>query len=354
MTSLVLLGLCAIVPWATCAAWRPATSPSWPEPVRDRRLGRFRRNTLWVGAAQVIAAAAAGAWWVDAALATRWPIAGGWFFASLCAVTAWASLALGRRTREEAAVMPALQTIGRTVQMAFVPVVGLGLSLSIGAAVHALGGLGPVTGGLAMAVLSVASVLVLSPWLAMVLRVWRVLPRRIEAGSQSWRVAHLPVPSPFFVHAAALPWLRAILLSDGLFSHAPPDHWRALAEYELSGAPAPRQEHALRWAFALPLCASAFVMAGIVGAGDVRAWVAATSVAVFFTLVAGWTANRLPSSKPGLGAEGPSLRELAQSLRSLPSPHGQALPRTSRRPLGSALYDQLFALGHDPGPRPQP
>lgn len=71
MTSLVLLGLCAIVPWATCAAWRPATSPSWPEPVRDRRLGRFRRNTLWVGAAQVIAAAAAGAWWVDAALATR-------------------------------------------------------------------------------------------------------------------------------------------------------------------------------------------------------------------------------------------------------------------------------------------
>jgi len=46
------------------------------------------------------------------------------------------------------------------------------------------------------------------------------------------------------------------------------------------------------------------------------------------------------------------VQELAQTLRSLPPCLGQALPRTSHNPLGAALYDRLFALGHDPGRRP--
>ena len=75
---------------------------------------------------------------------------------------------------------------------------------------------------------------------------------------------------------------------------------------------------------------------------------------MFHYRAASWFANRQPSSTLALGAEGPSMQELAQTLRSLQPCLGQALPRTSHKPLGSALYDRLFALGHDPGRRPQP
>jgi hypothetical protein len=95
-----------------------------------------------------------------------------------------------------------------------------------------------------------------------------------------------------------------------------------------------------------------FVSAGAIGADNPQKLVAAMVLAVFFTGAASWFANRQPSSRLGLGADGPSMQELAQTLRSLPPCLGQALPRTSHKPLGSALYDRLFALGHDPGPRP--
>lgn len=355
MSSLLLLGASMALPWAACLALRPSWAAEAPLPaaVRDRRLGRFRRNALWVGTVAVVGSAVAGALLVDPALATEWPTAGSWFFASLCAVTAWASLALGTRTPEDARAMPALQMIGRTVQIAFVPIVATALSLISKAGMDALLPGAPMTRALCAALLSVAAVLVVSPSLAMLLGVWRVLPRRFDAQGVSWRLVHLPVPSPFFVHAAALPLLRVVLVSDGLLNHAPVEHWRALVDYEASGAAGSPMDRAMRWALAIPLSISAFVVAFAVGAAGPRELVAATVLAVFFTSVSSWLANRVPASQLALGANGPSMRELAQSLRSLPPPHRQALPRTSRSPLSTIVYDRLFALGHDPGPRPQ-
>ena len=95
-----------------------------------------------------------------------------------------------------------------------------------------------------------------------------------------------------------------------------------------------------------------FISAGAAGADDPRKLVAAMVLAVFFTAAASWFANRQPASKLTLAGEGPSMQELAQTLRSLPPCLGQALPRTAHHPLGPALYDRLFALGHDPGRRP--
>jgi hypothetical protein len=355
MKSLAILAACMMLPWALCTALAPSQVALGAEPAaaRDRRTNRFRRHSLLAGAALVVASALAGACWVDPALSVRSPTAGAWFFSSLCAVAASASLALGRRTPEEAIAMPPLQMIGQTVQMAFVPILAVGLSLAVAQAVRRWLPAGPVTCALSSALLSVAAVLVVSPWLAMKLGIWQRLPRTIDAAGARWRLVHLPGPAPFFVHAAALPWLRAVLVSEGLFHSAPVDQWQALLQYEAGGASSRQPEHAMRWTLAIALCTAAFVIAFGIGARNGRELVAATVLAVCFTLATGWLANRQPASRLVLDASGPSMRELAQTLRSLPPSHRQALPRTSHRPVGSALYDRLFALGHDPGPRPQ-
>ena len=174
----------------------------------------------------------------------------------------------------------------------------------------------------------------------------------IGADGVRWHVAHLPAPAPFLTHAAALPWLRTILVTDGLFRGAPDSHWRALLHYEIGGERTTNTERAVRWSIAVPLSLVVFIAASAVGADSPRKLVAATVLAVVFTGAAAWFANRQPPSTLAQDAGGPSMQELAQTLRSLPPRHGQALPRTSHRPLGPALYDRLFALGHDPGRRP--
>lgn len=354
MSSLLLLALCAAAPWISCAALRALLSIEGDVPMaaRERALGDYRRATLIAALLVLPASAIAGALLADPVLASRWPTSGSWFFAALCATTAWSSLALAQRTPEEAAAMPWLETVGRAVQMSFVPALAVGLSLLAFAAVESLVPLGPVLGSICAALLSVGATLVASPSLAVTFGFWRLFPRRVEVDGVSWRLAHLPAPAPFFTHAAALPWLRTALVSDGLFSRAPDQHWRTLVQYEIGGALRSRGDRAARWAVAVTLSVTLFLAAASVGATDPRKRVAAMVLAVLFTSAAAWLANRHASSKVSLDPSGPSMQELAQTLRSLPPCHGQALPRTSLRPLGSALYDRLYALGHDPGRRP--
>jgi hypothetical protein len=354
MTSLLVLTACAFIPWIVCATLRAllTVGESAPPATRDRALGHFRRATLFGALLVLPAAAVAGALLVDPSLSTRWPTAGSLFFATVSAVTAWVSLALTRRTSEEAAAMSHLETAGRAVQMSAAPVLATGLSLLALAGVEALLPFGPIVGAVAAALLGVAAVIVVSPWLVMKLGLWPTFPQRIQADGVSWRVAHLPAPTPFLTHTAAMPWLRTVLVSDGLFNRAPERHWQTLVRYEVGGSLGSRPERAARWAVAIPMSAIVFIAAAAVGADNPRKLVAAMVLAVFFTAAASWLANRKPSSKLALDAEGPSMQELAQTLRSLPPCLGQALPRTSHTPLGSALYDRLFALGHDPGRRP--
>jgi hypothetical protein len=354
MTGLVLLAACALIPWVACTALQGlfAADPFTPSAMRERKLGQYRRATLVAAILTLPASAVAGALTVDPALSARWPIAAPWFFASLSAVTAWVNFALARRTPEEAATMSSLETLGRAVQVSVVPVVATGLSLLARSALEALTPLGPVNLAVAAALLSVLIVVVVTPWLTVTLGLWPIFPRRIEIDGVSWRIAHLPAPTPFLTHTAALPWLRTALVSDGLFGRAPEHTWQTLVRYEIGGSSSARQQDWLRWTGATSLSVIVFIAAGAVGAEDPRKLVAASSLAVLFTATAAWFANRRPVTHMAFGASGPSMQELAQSLRSLPPCLGQALPRTSRMPLGAALYDRLFALGHDPGRRP--
>lgn len=354
MTALVTLAICALLPFVACKAlngwFAVARTGSMAAERRARR--RCRRVVLRASVIGLPASAIAGALLVDPALATRWPTAGAWFFASLCTTTSWASMALTQSTNEERSAMPALETIGRVVQMSTVPSLGVGLSVLAFSAVEALVPMVPAARAVLASLLSFAAVVVVSPWLAMQLGLWRRLPIAIAADGVHWRVAHLPAPSPFLTHAAALPWLRTVLVTDGLFRRAPDSHWRALVRYEIGGAREARAERAARWSISVPLSLVVFIAANAVGANSPQKLVAATVLAVVFTAAASWFANRQAPSTLALDAEGPTMQELAQTLRSLPPRHGQALPRTSLRPLGPALYDRLFALGHDPGRRP--
>jgi hypothetical protein len=285
-------------------------------------------------------------------LSTRWPTSGAWFFASLSATTTWVAISLARRTPEEAEAMSNLETAGRAVQMSAVPVLATGLCLVVRAMADTLLSDATIARTLSAALLSVAAVIAVSPWLVMKLGLWSVFPQRIEVEGVSWRLAHVPAPTAFLTHTAALPWLRTALVSDGLFNRAPERHWQTLVRYEVGGAPSSRLERAFRWGVAIVSSVILFIAAGAVGADEPRKLVAATALAVFFTAIASWFANRRSSSKLVLDSAGPSMQELAQSLRSLPPCLGQSLPRTSHKPLGPAVYDRLFALGHDPGRRP--
>ena len=354
MTALCALAICALGPWVACRAlrgWLAVGHPGSPA-SEERALLRFQRILLHTSMVVLPVSAIAGALLIDPALPARWPAAGAWVFASLCGTTSWASLAIGQRGPEERNAMPALELVGRVVQMSTVPAVAVGLSLAAFSAVEALVPMIPTARSVLAALLSFAGAIVVSPWLAIQLGLWRRLPIAIDSDGVEWQVAHLPATGPFLTHAAALPWLRTVLVTDGLFRRAPTSHWRALVEYEVGGGGEARSGRVARWAIAVPLSLVVFIAANAVGAGDPHKLVAATVLAVIFAGAASWIANRQPPSTLKLDAAGPSMQELAQTLRSLPPRYGQALPRTSHRPLCTALYDRLLSLGHDPGPRP--
>ena len=354
MKSLVTLAVCAVGPWLSCKALGAAfrLDAPWSPALRERALVRYRRACLAASAVALPGAAAAGALLVDPVLATRWPVGGSFFFAALCWTTAWASLALAVQTAEESESMSPIETVGRVAQMSAVVFVGVALSLLAQRAVEAWVPMVPAARAVLSALLGVVAVVVVAPWLAVRLGLWRQLPFAIDAGRGTWRVAHLPVPAPFLTHAAAVPWLRTVLVTDGLLRRAPDAHWRSLIRYEIGGSAERRADLVARWSVSIPLSTVVFLAAGAVGGTDPRKLVASTTLAVLFTGAASWLANREPAAKLALDSEGPTMQELAQTLRSLPPCYGQAIPRTSRRPLGPALYDRLFALGHDPGRRP--
>jgi hypothetical protein len=354
MTALSALAVFALGPWIAFRALRVClgVGRTGSPASEERALLRFHRIVLRTGMVVPPISAIVGALLVDPALATRWPTAGAWVFASLCGTTSWASLAIGQRGPEERSAMPALELVGRVVQMSTVPALGVGLSLVAFSAAESLVPMIPTARSVVAAFLSFAATIVVSPWLAIRLGLWRRLPLAIDADGVEWQVAHFPATAPFLTHAAALPWLRTVLVTDGLFRRAPASHWRALVEYEIGGGGEARRGRVARWAIAVPLSLVVFIAANAVGAGDPHKLVAATALAVIFSAAAAWIANREPPSPLKLDAAGPSMQELAQTLRSLPPSYGQALPRTSHRPLGTALYDRLLSLGHDPGPRP--
>ena len=352
MSALWTLVGCALIPPVISGALRSwfGVARGASHESRLRALERGEHAFLTASAVGLPLAAVTGALCVPPVLATRWPVAGAWFFASLCGTLAWTSLTLSHRGQEEAEAMPALETMGRVVQMIAVPSMAVALSLLATRAVELV----PMAGAgrvVVAAALSVFGLLVASPWLAIQLGLWRLLPFQVGTRDRVWRLAHLPAPSPFVAHAAALPWMSMVVVTDGLFTRVPDSQWRCLVRYEIGGPPSHKRERAARWTVAVVLSATLFALAGVVGADGPRKLVAATILAVAFTGASSWFANREHTPSVAIDPDGPSMQELAQTLRSLPPPGGQALPPTSHRPVGVVLYDRLFALGHDPGRR---
>lgn len=355
MTSLVTLIGCIVIPVVTCSALKFALVRETPhEPAaKDRVLGLFRRATFVVGVAGITGAAVAGALVTDADLLPRWPTVAAWFFSSLCVTTAWVSMALCQRTPDEVEAMSHWEAFGRAVQTSALGATSTAASLILAVGVAPILPLPAPVSAIAGGLLCVIGVVVVSPWVMMVLGIWHVFDTRIEVNGTTWRLAHLPAPTPFLTHVAALPWLRTVLLSDGLLKRVPEKHWRTLVLFEVGEATVSGLERVRRWVVAVPLSVLVFVAAEVAGADDPKKLVAGISLAASFTLASTWVANRQPAPSLSMDRGGPSPQDLAQTLRTLPPSHGQTMPRTSHKALGSALYDRLFALGHDPGPRPR-
>jgi hypothetical protein len=354
MTSLAVLAGCIVVPATLCSTLKLWFFRGTSEPrARDRLLERFRRVTLGIGTVLLIGAALAGALATDSTLLPRWPTFAAWFFSSLCVITVWVTMALCQRTPDEAAAMPRSEAFGRAVQTGTLGITSTGISVLFVAWIEPALPLPHGVSVIATAALCVVGVVLLSPWLVMILGIWPVFPMRLEVGRVRWRLAHLPAPTPFLTHVAALPWLRTVLLTDALLRRVPAPYLQTLVRFEIGESASSRSGQLKRWSVALPLSILVFIAAEVAGAGDPRKLVGAISLAVAFTLGATWIANRQQAAIMSMDLGGASPQDLAMTLRHLPHSHGQAMPKTSHKPLGSALYDRLFALGHDPGPRPR-
>ena len=70
MTALIVLTVCALIPWMVCAALRAllTVGESAPPATRERALGHYRRATLFGAVVLLPAAAVAGALVVDPSL----------------------------------------------------------------------------------------------------------------------------------------------------------------------------------------------------------------------------------------------------------------------------------------------
>ncbi|MEM7138316.1 MAG: hypothetical protein AAF500_17175 [Myxococcota bacterium] len=355
MISVVVLILSAVIPFMGCRLLQAvytqggATAPL----ARERNLRQFRRVAFFGGSLAILGAGIAGALLADPSIAPPWPTFGAWFFSSLCMTAAWVGGALGQRTPEEIEAMPHTQAFGRAVQTATIAVVATGLSTLLLGAVRSTIAESSVLATVLCALLAVAAVAILSPWLMMLTGVWPVFRTRLHVGQSDWRIAHLPVPNPFMTHVAAVPWLRAVLLTDGVLKRMPERYWRTLVAFEVSGSNHAQLDRLQRWLIAVPLSSVVFFATVAAAEADPRKLVAGICLAVAFTFVSAWAANRQTGSAVSMDLGGPTPQDLAQTLRHLPPSHGQALPHTSHKPIGSALYDRLFALGHDPGPRPR-
>ena len=345
MKSLLVLLLSILIPWLTCGALKTlavesSTEESW---AQERALARYRRLALAFLLGEAALSGVAGALWAEPSLFPAWPALGAWFFSSLSLLLTVVSFSLLGRTNDEAREMPEWELVRRVIRLGALPISATLFCVLL------MELLGPLGGPFC-----VAAIVLVSPWLLVATGTWRRLDKELHFRGRDWRIVHLPLPNPLATHVAAVPWLRMVLASDALLLRLREPEWNSLVRYELSPESGPAGPRITRWAAVL---VGGSLMFGAIGMLTDRpyALVAATSLAVWLSLAALWFANRQRSVRGGVlpsDPEAPSAEELARALRCLPPLRGQAFPRTSRRPLDSKLYDRLFALGCDPGPRP--
>ncbi len=345
MKSLLVLLLSILIPWLTCGILkRLSVGSSADEPwAQERALARYRPLLFGFLLGEAALSAVTGACYAESSFLPNWPVLGAWFFSSLSLLLTIVSFSLLGRTNDEAREMPEWEAVRRAIRLCALPVSATLLCVLL------MELLGPLAGPFC-----VAAIVLVSPRLLVATGAWRTLSRQLHFRGRDWRIVHLPLPNPLLVHVAAVPWLGMIAASDGLLRRLQEPEWSSLARYELSPESGPAWPRIARWASVLVGASCVFCAAGLL-TDKPRALVATTSLAVLLSLAAIWRANRQSSARAGVlpsNPDAPSAEELARALRALPPLRGQAFPRTSHRPLDTKLYDRLFALGYDPGPRP--
>ncbi len=364
--------LSGLVPFATAALLRlillgrPADDPE----SRARQLAPLRQAAMIVGIAQLELAWIAGSSALGPALV---PTRDGWesnAFGAACFAITFVAGGLARRPEEPVEARSTIlgTAMLRLRMLAFLagPVVGAFAVLQlplIGSSGEqsvvrwpwvaialvgcvfgvAYGGLvaGMITGALRPA----------SPSL-------RSLARDVARaeGTRLWLVLRLPTRGSRFANAAALPWARAMVVSDALVELLEPDELRAVLAHEAGHLSEPAAAAVLRLG-----TAGVFVFALTAGveiavAGGADPWMSALGALAL--VLPGFIAMRRFARRMEIRADAracatvgpePLARALSKLHRALLLPS-----TTGARRVHPDLYDRLAACGRELGERPAP
>jgi heat shock protein HtpX len=368
LQALLAIVLAALLPLGTArllaAVFLQGAPPSGE--ARARRLLPFRLAAFFVGFAQIQLA------WMAGARASGKVGGAAALGGALAAAVAFLSGGVGRRVEdppgESSTVMGAVVlrarllpwfagTAAAALLSASLPVVGEGEGAA-GGAVHwiwvapalLVSALGAAYGGLLTSVLLRA----LRPAGAAL----RAIAQEVAAreGTSLRFVLRLPTRGARFANAAAIPWARAMVISDRLVELLTPDELRAVLAHEAGHLSEPPRVVAARLGsatfllFALttgPRIAEALGVHPLVAGGV--AVVLAVGVLVVLRRVARGMEERADARASVTVGAAP----LAEALRKLHA-DGQMPMVTGSRRVHPDLYDRLTALGQDPGPRPAP
>ncbi len=364
MSALLALALAVLLPLGTArllaALLLRGAPPAGEE--RARRLVSFRLAAFFVGFAQIQVA------WMAGARAAGQPgglaslLAG-----SLAAAVAFLAGGVGRIVEdppEDRSTVPGVillrariipwfaGTAAAAALCSALPVVAEGGAVRWGWVLVALGlsAAGAAYGGI------VASVMVgaLRPAGAAVRSIAEDAANREHVALRA--VLRLPTRGARFANAAAVPWARAMVVTDRLAELLTPDELRAVLAHEAGHLSEPPRVVAARLGSATLLLFALTTGTRIAEAAGVHPIVAgAVAVAGALGILAGVRrlARGMEERADAHACATVGAEPLASALRKLHT-DGQMPMVTGARRVHPDLYDRLVALGVDPGPRPAP
>jgi Zn-dependent protease with chaperone function len=360
--ALLALALAALLPLGTArllaAVFLQGAPPAGEE--RARRLLPFRLAALFVGFAQIQLAWMAGA------------RASGTVGGALAAAVAFLAGGVGRRIEDppgdRSTVLGALVlrarllpwfagTAAAALLSAALPVVAEGEGAAA-RAVHwgwvapalLVSAFGAAYGGLLASVLLRA----LRPAGAAASAIAREVAAR--EGTSLRFVLRLPTRGARFANAAAIPWARAMVVSDRLVELLTPDELRAVLAHEAGHLSEPPRVVAARLgsaAFLLFALTTGPRIAEALGVHPLVAGGAAVALGLGVLGALRRVARGMEERADAHASVIVGAAPLAEALRKLHADGQMPLVTGSRR-VHPDLYDRLTALGVDPGPRPAP
>ncbi len=369
---LVALALATLVPFGTARllAWALLRDLPVGGDERARRLSPFRRAAFVVGLAQLQLAWMAGAQALGPALVPEPGALPSLLFGAVTATIAFVAGGIARRVEDPPSDRSTVLGVA-TLRLRMVPYFAGPLLVAVAAAslplvdagpgglhIHTgwllldlvLCALGVAFGGLALAVATSA----LRPASESV----RTMAHEVAAreGVRLWLVLRLPTRGARFANAAALPWVRTMIVTDSAVELLSPEQLRAVLAHEaghLSERPVvavARVGAATLVFFTLTAGVRIATAMGGVAYSMLTGGILVAAVLFVTTLR---LARRMEERADARAHETVGAVPLAEALRRLHA-YAQAPFVTGRRRVHPDLYDRLVALGIDPGPRPPP